>query len=71
MSAPQEKLTPRQLQVRDALLRGLTNKEVAKELGILPRTVEDYRGTVLQKYGVRNLVQLMRAVFDITEDANV
>lgn len=71
MSAPQEKLTPRQLQVSDALLRGLTNKEVAKELGITPRTVEDYRGKIIQKYGVRNLVQLMRAVFDITEDANV
>lgn len=71
MTLPAKPLTPRERQVRDALLRGHTNKEVARQLGIGARTVEDYRYDIIQKYGVRNLVELMRTVFDIKGDANV
>lgn len=35
-------LTPRQMEVARFLARGMTDKEIARELGLSRRTVEDY-----------------------------
>ena len=35
--------------------QGLSNKEIALQLGFSPRTVENYRAWVMEKMGARNL----------------
>lgn len=51
-------LTPRQTQIRDLIIAGWRMKEIARQLGISPRTVESLGQTVRQKYGARNYVHL-------------
>lgn len=53
------RLTRRETQVRDGILRGLANKEIAKELYIGERTVKFHVSTLYQKYGVRNRTELV------------
>lgn len=53
-------LTPREREVLSLISDGRTNKEAARALAISPRTIEVHRSRILEKYGVRNVVQLMR-----------
>jgi len=53
-------LTPRERDVMERLIDGLTNKEIARELDISPRTVEVYRAGVMDKMGARNLSSLVK-----------
>lgn len=46
------KLTIRETQVRDLILRGMVHKEIATELNISERTVKAHAGTLYRKYGV-------------------
>lgn len=43
-------LTPREREVAAQLMRGLTSKEIGRELGISPRTVEIHRARLMRKY---------------------
>ncbi|MGE4610934.1 MAG: PAS and helix-turn-helix domain-containing protein [Paracoccaceae bacterium] len=52
-------LTPRERQVVMLLRKGRTSKEIARSLSISPRTVEDYRATLLAKFEVRNVAELL------------
>ena len=52
-------LTPRERQVVLLLSRGLTSKGIARELGISPRTVEDFRARLLKKFQARNVAELL------------
>lgn len=61
-------LTARERQVCGYLCKGWENKEVARKLGIGFRTVEEHRQNILKKYKVRNVVELVRAVYDIPEE---
>lgn len=56
-----ERLTERERDVFESLLRGSSNKEIAIELGISPRTVEIHRARVMQKLEMENTTQLVRA----------
>ena len=47
------KLTPRELEVLQGLLDGGANKDVAKRLGISPRTVEIHRLRIVDKLNIR------------------
>ena len=60
-------LTARERQICAYLCKGWTNKEIAWELRISVRTVEDHRTHILKKYKARNLVELMIRVFDIPD----
>lgn len=51
-------LTSREEGVLALLLRGRTNKEVARQLGLSPRTVEIHRKNILAKTGTSNLIEL-------------
>ena len=53
-------LTPRERQVFDALIEGRSNKEIAQELSISPRTVEIFRSRVMEKMEADSLSALVR-----------
>lgn len=53
-------LTPRELQVFRALVEGKSNKQIAIELEISPRTVEIFRAKVMDKMQAPNLSALVR-----------
>ena len=46
-------LTDRQLQVVQLLAAGLTNKEIARRLGVTPKTVMHHTVAIYQRLGVR------------------
>ncbi len=52
-------LSERELQVARAVAEGKSNKEVADQLFISERTVKAHLGTVFEKLGVRDRVQLV------------
>jgi DNA-binding CsgD family transcriptional regulator len=57
-----ELLTARELEVLNLIVSGMTNKEIAKKLGISPRTSEIHRGRIMRKLGARNTASLVRIV---------
>ena len=50
-------LTAREEQILESVSRGLSNKEIGRELGITEKTVKHYVTNVLQKLHVRNRVE--------------
>ena len=59
----------RQRQVMGLVAQGLSNKEIALELGLSPRTVENYRAWVMEKMGAKNLAELVRMVVVLETEA--
>lgn len=53
-----QQLTPRELEVMRFVTVGLSNKEIARELGISPRTVEKYRARVMEKMRAESIADL-------------
>ena len=62
--SPLGSLSPRERDVVASLARGLSNKAIAKDLGISVRTVEMHRSRAMQRLGCRNLAELLRKVFE-------
>ncbi|MGF1529165.1 MAG: response regulator transcription factor [Candidatus Competibacterales bacterium] len=58
-------LTPRENQVMEGLLLGKTNKIIARDLDISPRTVEIHRARLMEKLQVRSLAELVRVALEI------
>ena len=56
-------LTPRESEVLAQIAGGASNKEVGRQLGISPRTVEVHRARIMYKLGARNAADLVRIVF--------
>ena len=52
-------LTPRERQVFDLVIRGDTNKHVARALGCTERTIKAHRHRVMEKMQVRSLPELV------------
>jgi len=53
------KLTPRERQVFDLVIRGNTNKQVANVLGATERTIKAHRHRVMEKLQVQSLAELV------------
>jgi two-component system CheB/CheR fusion protein len=53
-------LTPRQRQVLELVLAGRANKNIAAELGISQRSVENHRAAIMRRTGTRSLAALAR-----------
>jgi two-component system, LuxR family, response regulator FixJ len=53
-------LSPRERQVMDGLIAGLSNKLIAREYDISPRTIEVYRANVMTKMQASSLSELVR-----------
>jgi DNA-binding NarL/FixJ family response regulator len=59
-AGPCETLSQRERDVFDLLVRGNSNREIARILKISPKTVETHRAHVLRKLGVHSIVDLIR-----------
>jgi len=57
------KLSPRETDVLKGLIEGRSNKIIAYELDISPRTVEIYRANLMDKLEVRSLSEALRIAF--------
>lgn len=55
--APEEELSPRELEVLELVARGLDNNKIADELCISPRTAKNHVSNILSKLGVTNRIQ--------------
>jgi two-component system response regulator FixJ len=53
-------LSPRERQVMEGLIAGLSNKLIAKEYDVSPRTIEVYRANVMTKMQAGSLSELVR-----------
>ena len=60
---PTPLLTPREKEVAALAALGLSNEEIAKELGISVKTVKAHLSLVFQKLGVKRRSELARVRF--------
>jgi two-component system response regulator FixJ len=69
LMARMSELSPRQREVMQLVADGLSNKQIAQQLGISPRTVENYRAWVMERMGAANVAELVRKVI-LVQDGN-
>ncbi len=55
-------ITPREKEVLQLVVEGLTTKKIAEKLCISPRTVERHRSNLLKKFGKKNSNELINYV---------
>lgn len=53
-------LTPREAEILGQICDGHSTKQIAKVLGISPKTVEFHRSNLLRKFGVHSSIQLVK-----------
>jgi DNA-binding NarL/FixJ family response regulator len=53
-------LSDRELEILDLVARGLTNEQIAKELEISKRTVDNHVSNIIKKTKTKNRVELVR-----------
>lgn len=53
-------LSKRERQVLGLMSQSKTSKEIARELGLSPRTIDDVRARLIKRYGVKRCVDLLR-----------
>ncbi len=53
-------LTPREREVAAQLTRGLTSKEIGRELGMSHRTAEVHRARLMRKYQASTAAELVQ-----------
>lgn len=58
-------LTPREHEVLNLIVNGYSNKDAARILGNSPRTVEVHRARIMDKFGARNIADLIRIILSI------
>ena len=58
------RLTPRERQVCDLVIKGLLNKQIGSELGMSEKTVKVHRGQVMRKLEVHSVAALVRLFAD-------
>jgi PAS domain S-box-containing protein len=61
------RLSRREREVTGHLVRGLTNRQIAEELGISRRTVEEYRAQVMRKLAVGSFAELVRLAGELDD----
>jgi DNA-binding NarL/FixJ family response regulator len=59
-SEPDDRLTPRELEVVKLIAEAFTNRQIAETLRLSEKTVESHRANVLSKLGMRDRVELVR-----------
>lgn len=59
-----QRLSPRERQMLQGLMAGLSNKEIARRLGLSPRTVEMHRANMMEELGAQTLSDALRVAID-------
>jgi two-component system response regulator FixJ len=62
-----DSLSARQRQVMELTVAGLSNKEIALQLDISAKTVENHRAWVMERIGARNLADLVRMAMQVRQ----
>ncbi len=62
-----DRLTPREREVALAVTTGVSNKEIARQLGLSERTVKMHLGAAFQKLGVEDRVQLVLCLMRVDD----
>jgi DNA-binding NarL/FixJ family response regulator len=60
---PNELFSDRELEVIKLCGEGLLSKEIASQLNLSPRTIENYKNNIFKKLGINNTVELVRYAF--------
>lgn len=60
-------LSPREREVMTHLIRGLHAKEIGEKLGISHRTVEVHKAHIMEKMGVRSVIDIVRLGSGVVE----
>jgi len=60
------RLTPRQREIMQRVLAGQPSKNIAADLGISQRTVENHRASIMEKMGTKSLPALARLALAAT-----
>ncbi len=63
-----QKLSPREREVMDRVVRGMMNKQIASDLGLSAKTIEVHRAHVMDKMQADSLAELVRMAVRL-EDA--
>ena len=63
-ATPKQNLTRREKSIATSVARGLTNKEIAAEMAISVRTVENHISHILEKTRFSNRVEIARYVIE-------
>jgi two-component system response regulator FixJ len=58
-----QQLTPREREVMQYIVRGMSNKRTAERLGVSSRTVEIHRAKIMAKMGASSLPDLVRMIY--------
>lgn len=58
-------LTPRESEVLDYILAGMTNRAMAEKLGISEKTIESHRARVMEKTAASSLAELIQLVWRV------
>ena len=56
------RLTPRESQVVEFAVKGLSNRDIARELGVSSQAIDAHRSKAMQKLGVTNVADLVRLI---------
>ena len=64
-----DRLTPRESQVMDLVVSGKSNRIIAGDLGVSPKTIEVHRANVMQKMQAESLAELVKMSIAAREDA--
>ena len=57
-------LSMRQREVLHFLVRGYSNKQIARQLGLSPETVKKHRGALMERLNVRSLAEAIRIAIE-------
>ena len=63
-----DKLTPREKEVMELIVRGHMNKNIAHLLGTAERTIKEHRGRVMRKLGISSVAELVRLTSKVITD---
>ncbi len=58
-------LTSREKEILQLIVEGLNNQEIAQKLFLSLRTVENHRHSIMQKMGVKDAINLMKAAIEL------
>jgi DNA-binding NarL/FixJ family response regulator len=64
IKAPKTKISKKEKPILKYLIGGLSSREIAEKLELSTRTVENHRGNMMKKLGVKNAVELVKKALE-------